>query len=343
MQLGETEFADAAWGDGVCGRSTERQSVRTQLGETEFADVNRKRFKRLIYQKGIIKMNGMNIDINTKIMAVIGDPIAHSLSPLMHNDIIAANGLNAAYFPFHVKPENLAQFVESAKNLGFAGFNATMPHKGALLDIVDNIDDEAASYRSINTVKIRDGVTYGYNTDVRGLFTAFADRGITLKGSKIMILGAGGAAGSIAIGAGTQGVGSITIFNRTLEKAEELCSSLEYACAKEWDNDEMRRTASESDIIINCTALGMNGIESDFEDLSFLDDTSALLCDLIYNPWETNFLRCGREHGLETMNGISMLIYQGILAFEIFMDVKLDSKKEAQRLYDICQEKLVEK
>ncbi len=281
-----------------------------------------------------------NVDVNTKIMAVIGDPIAHSLSPLMHNDIIATNGLNAVYFPFHVKPEGLAKFVESAKNLGFAGFNATMPHKTPLLDIVDIIDEEAASYHSINTVKIRDGVTYGYNTDVHGLFTAFEDAGIGLEGSRIMILGAGGAAGSIVIGAESQKVGSVTVFNRTLDKSESLCGNLEYASAKEWTAEEMRRAASESDIIINCTSLGMSGMESDFEDLSFLDETSAMLCDLIYNPWETAFLRYGRERGLKTMNGIWMLIYQGILAFEIFMDVKLDRKKEAERLYDICRDEL---
>ena len=104
----------------------------------------------------------MNIDVNTKKMAVIGDPIEHSLSPLMHNSIIQANGFNAVYFPFHVKPSELRRYAESLRNLEFSGFNATMTHKQALLSIVDEIDGEAARYQSVNTVIITDGKLIGY-------------------------------------------------------------------------------------------------------------------------------------------------------------------------------------
>ena len=128
----------------------------------------------------------MKISVNTKKMAVIGDPIAHSLSPFMHNHVIEANGCDAVYFPFHVKLEETEAFCQAAKLMGFCGFNATMPHKQNLLGLVDEIDPEAAEYGAINTVKIRDGKLTGYNTDVRGLLMAFKDRGVTLKGAEVI-------------------------------------------------------------------------------------------------------------------------------------------------------------
>ena len=283
----------------------------------------------------------MNIDINTKMMAVIGDPIGHSLSPLMHNTIIEANGFNAVYLPFHVKSDELREYVDSMRTLKFAGFNATMPHKQALLSLVDEIDEEARRYQSVNTVKIRNGKLTGYNTDVRGLFQAFSDRGAVLEGSRVMIIGAGGVAGSLIKGAAGQKIGHITVLNRTKEKAENLCRGLDYAEAVAQTSENMKEAAGKADIIINCTSLGMSGTASDFTDLSFLDNTSALLCDLIYNPWETKFLAYGRKLGLDTMNGMSMLIYQGLLAFEIFMDVKLDYAEEYDRVYSVCRDRLL--
>ena len=145
-----------------------------------------------------------------------------------------------------------------------------MPHKQALLQLVDEVDEEAASYGAINTVKCdEDCRLIGYNTDVRGLFMALERNDAKLDGAHIMVIGAAG---------------------------------------------------------------------SDFDDFSFLDDTRALICDLIYNPWETSLLRYAKQQGLKTMNGIDMLIYQGLLAFEIFMDVKLDCDAEHDRLLPLCRE-----
>ena len=285
----------------------------------------------------------MNIDVNTKKMAVIGDPIEHSLSPLMHNSIIQANGFNAVYFPFHVKPSELRRYAESLRNLEFSGFNATMPHKQALLSIVDEIDGEAARYQSVNTVKITDGKLIGYNTDVRGLFQSFSDRGVDLRGSRVVIIGAGGVAGAVMQGAAEHGVERITILNRTQARAEKLCEGLKYAFAVAQTSENMKDAAKDADVIINCTSLGMYGTDADFTDLSFLDGTAALLCDLIYNPWETKFLAYGRQRGLETMNGMAMLIYQGLLAFEIFMDVRLNYAEEYSRIYPLCRDRLIKK
>ncbi|MBR5228576.1 MAG: shikimate dehydrogenase [Firmicutes bacterium] len=283
----------------------------------------------------------MKISVNTKKMAVIGDPIGHSMSPFMHNTVIEANGFDAVYFPFHVKEGEVEDFCKAAKTLGFSGFNATMPHKQVLLDLVDEIDPEAKEYASINTVKItEEGKLIGYNTDVRGLLMAFEDRGVKLSGAKIMIIGAGGVAGALVKGCGQVGAGSVTVLNRTFEKAAAICDGLSYASAMEQTPENMRKIAEGADVIVNCTSLGMHGVGSDFADLSFLDSSQALLCDLIYNPWETKFLAYGRERGLATMNGMAMLIYQGLLAFEKFMDVKLDCRAEYERLLPLCEAKL---
>jgi shikimate dehydrogenase len=282
----------------------------------------------------------INISADTKKMAVIGDPIEHSLSPFLHNNIIENHGFDAAYFPFHVKYDETAQFCEAAKLLKLSGFNATMPHKQNLLSLVDETDPEAAEYGSINTVKITDGRLKGYNTDVRGLMMAFKDRGVKLAGADIMIIGAGGVAGSLIRGLGKEHVSKVTVLNRTLSKAETLCEGLDYAYAVEQTAENMKNAALKADVIVNCTSLGMANTGNDFKDLSFIDDSSALLCDLIYNPWETKFLSYGRSRGLETMNGMSMLIYQGLLAFEIFMDTELDCRKEHDRLLPLCEIRL---
>lgn len=277
----------------------------------------------------------------TKLMAVIGDPIGHSLSPFLHSQIIREAGLDAVYLPFLVKAGETGKFTEAARLLKLAGFNATMPHKNALTDLVDELDPEAESYGSVNTVKVLpDGRLRGYNTDVRGLFMAFERHGVKVKDSRIMIIGAGGVAGALIRGCAEAGAASVTMVNRTFEKAAALCGSVPVATALEWTGENMSRAAAEADVIVNCTSLGMSGTGMDFEELSFLDDSRALICDLIYNPWETRFLKHAASLGLRTMNGMDMLIYQGLLAFEIFMDVSLDLHSERDRLLPLCRERL---
>lgn len=289
------------------------------------------------------KLMDVNISVNTKKMAVIGDPVAHSMSPFMHNHMIEELGLDAVYFPFHVKFEETGEFCKAARLLGLSGFNATMPHKQNMLKLVDELDPEAAEYGSVNTIKVRDGKLTGYNTDVRGLMMAFKDNGVDLNGASVMIIGAGGVAGALTKGLAKESVKKVTVLNRTLPKALAICEGLSYAEAFEQTNENMKKAASDADVIVNCTSLGMAETGDDFADLSFLDETSALLCDLIYNPWETNFLAYGRKRGLKTMNGMSMLLYQGILAFEIFMDVELDCKAEHDRLLPMCEAEMKKK
>ncbi len=282
----------------------------------------------------------MKAGTDTLKMAVIGDPIDHSMSPFMHGCIIEEHDLNAVYLPFRVTGDETRRFNDAAVYLNFAGYNATMPHKINLVDIVDEIDEEAALYGAINTVRIRDGRTRGFNTDARGLIAALNRRGVKLSGADIMIIGAGGAAGSLIYGFDRSGASSVTVLNRTLSKAEKLASCIESGRALELNHDNLCRSAADSDLIVNCTPMGMSGVKDDFEDLSFLDNSNAFVCDLIYNPWETRFLAEARRRGLQTMNGLDMLIFQGILSFEIFTDYRLDINAEYEYLLPLCRDRM---
>ncbi len=273
-------------------------------------------------------------------MAVVGDPIEHSLSPFMHGTLISDHHLNGVYLPFRVADEETSQFLDMAKYLKFSGFNATMPHKLHLLDLVDELDAEAEYCGAVNTVRIRDGVARGYNTDVRGLQMALEKHNVAVEGAKIMMIGAGGVAGALLRGLSRQGAESVTVLNRTKEKAEKICRDVRSADPAPLTPEMLCRYAETADLILNCTPLGMSGVQGNFDDLSFLDHTEAFVCDLIYNPWETRLLAEARKRSLSCMNGLDMLIYQGLLSFMIFTDTSLDLHKEHERLYALCLDRL---
>lgn len=273
-------------------------------------------------------------------MAVMGDPIDHSLSPFLHGAVIEEHGYDALYIPVRVAPEETEKFAEAAVKMGFCGFNATMPHKIRLLDIVDELDKKASLYRSVNTVRIRDGVMTGSNTDVDGLMAALNGREVRIEGRNVMIIGAGGVAGALLRGFSDEGASSVTVLNRTLSKAEEIVAGVRGASARKLTIENLSETASGSDLIVNCTPLGMTGVSGDFEDLSFLNDTKAFVVDLVYHPWQTTYLKYARERGLRIMNGMPMLICQGLLAFQLFTDFELDLEAEFEYLYPLCKDRM---
>lgn len=273
-------------------------------------------------------------------MAVMGDPIDHSLSPFLHGAVIEEHGYDALYIPVRVAPEETEDFAKAAVRMGFCGFNATMPHKIRLLQVVDELDEKAALYRSVNTVRIRGGVLTGSNTDVDGLLAALDGRGVQPEGMNVMIIGAGGVAGALTRGFSNRGASSVTVLNRTLPKAEAAAADVRGASAQGLTIENLCKTASRSDLIVNCTPMGMTGVSADFEDLSFLDDTKGFVVDLVYHPWQTSFLKYARERGLRIMNGMPMLICQGLLAFRLFTDIELDLKAEFEYLYPLCKERM---
>lgn len=274
----------------------------------------------------------MEVRLNntTKKLCVIGDPVEHSQSPRIQNAMIRALGLDYIYLCQHVPRGETARWLACARFSGYAGFNATMPHKEALVGQVDELDEDAALFGAVNTVCIRDGRAVGYNTDGAGFLRSLAGAGIDPAGRRVLVLGAGGAAKAVALKLARQGA-EVLVCNRTLEKAQALCA-LDGAGrmrAYGFDRDTLRDLAAAADLAVNCTSLGMRGTAGQFEEFSFLDALrpEAPVCDLIYAPAETELLRQAKLRGHPTMNGMGLLIHQAILALEQFTGQELDSAR----------------
>ncbi len=266
---------------------------------------------------------------------VIGDPIEHSKSPLIHGTALDALGVPFEYRKVRVKKDELAEYLCEAKELGISGFNLTMPHKTDIIPYLDYIDDEARQFNSVNTVRIKDGRLYGYNTDGRGFVYAMQELGFSAKNKSIAIIGAGGVVSTLALKLELEGAKKLTVINRTLPSAEAIIKKLKISAkALPLTCEALAVSALNCDILVNATPLGMEGIGKDFEDLSFMAclKNGALAYDLIYNPEETSFLKAAKEHSLDTLNGMGMLIYQGLLADEIFLDRTLDFANLAKKI-----------
>ena len=265
----------------------------------------------------------------TRKLCVIGDPVLHSKSPLIQNAMIGALGLDYIYLCQPVPKGEAGRWLEHAAYAGYAGFNATIPHKEELFPLMDVVDDQARRAGAVNTVCIKDGKYYGFNTDGGGFLRALADLGVEAAGKRALLLGSGGAAKAVA--AALAGAGArVTVANRTVSKAEELCKMDPVRLFPAgFETKELCRLAGESDILVNCTSLGMAGTGMDFSDLSFMDalPRSTAVCDAIYAPAETSFLKRARETGHPAMNGMGMLLHQAILALEHFTGKTVDVEK----------------
>lgn len=264
-----------------------------------------------------------------KKLCVIGDPVDHSLSPVIHNAILAQSGLPYEYGRVRVKAGKTAPFLRRAAEEGYAGFNATMPHKTALVDLMDELDADAQLFGAVNTVVLRDGKARGCNTDGRGFLQMLADGGIAPEGKTVTVLGAGGAARAVVLKLAQAGAARIFVCNRTVEKAQQLAAEFPaQITACDFSSQAMGDCALFSDLLVNTTPLGMTRVEGQFDSFSFLDNLSsyAPVCDIIYSPPETALLQAARERGHKTINGLGMLIHQAIFALEEFTDTQIDAQ-----------------
>ena len=261
---------------------------------------------------------------------VVGDPIDHSKSPVIHETVLEGLGLDYEYRKVRIKKGHLPEYLKEVRERNIDGFNLTMPHKQDILAYLDFIDEEALLFGAVNTVKVKDGKLLGYNTDGRGCVWAIEEKGYTCKGKNIVIFGAGGVVSTVALKMVLEKAISITVLNRTLTPAEALKGNIFKRTGVkinigELTLENMKSALKDCDILINGTPLGMEGIDQDFEDFSFLDELKkgALVYDLIYNPPMTNLIKEGQRRGFDVVNGFGMLIYQGLLANEFFLDRKL--------------------
>ncbi|MBM4762367.1 shikimate dehydrogenase [Bacillus sp. B15-48] len=257
-----------------------------------------------------------------KLFGVIGDPIAHSMSPIMHNDLFGYYDIDASYLPFHVHPTNLEEAIKGFKAIGAGGFNVTVPHKTAIIPHLDVIDPLASAIGAVNTVVNEEGLLTGYNTDGRGFVRAFTDRCISLTGKNVLIIGAGGAAKAIYFSMAEAGVKNIDICNRTLVKAEELVEACPYSVQSNlFEVEKAQKRIEEYDLVIQTTSIGM---APQFEEtpLVFTNlKNDCIVTDIIYNPLKTRFLRNAEAMGASIFNGLDMFVYQGALAFEMWTGV----------------------
>ena len=263
------------------------------------------------------------VDGTTKILAIIGHPVRHSLSPVMQNSALRASGLNYIYVPFEVAPEELETAVKGLKALGVAGFNVTIPHKTLIMQYLDELDDSADAAGAVNTVKNDCGRLIGYNTDGDGLIRSFAnDFKLNVRGTSIAIIGAGGAARGAIAALCRAGAGKIILANRTLDRAFELASVI---ASKFPDTElllvsgfnELDECLANIDVLVNTTSLGMKRESLPFLRLSSLPRT-ARVYDMVYAPQVTPLLQEAVELGLKVANGLGMLAAQGELAFKIW-------------------------
>ena len=261
-------------------------------------------------------------------LCVIGDPVEHSLSPLIQNAMIKAAGLDCTYGAQRVAGCDTAAWLLQAREEGYAGFNATMPHKEHLVPLMDELSEDAKLFQSVNTVCIRGNHIYGHSTDGEGFLQALRQAGMELEGKNVLVLGAGGAAKPVMYKLKQAGAVKIVVANRTPERAQALCKQVgeEGMDWCDFSRENLCRSAAQSRLVINCTSLGMTGTEGQFADLSFLQELKGEggVFDLIYSPAQTKLLQTAQELGHKTANGLGMLIWQGIYSLEQFAQTQLD-------------------
>jgi shikimate dehydrogenase len=261
-----------------------------------------------------------------KLYAVIGDPIGHSMSPVMHNDLFSFYGIEAEYLPFQVKSENLKDAVNGFRAIGAGGFNVTVPHKSEIIQYLDDVDELAHNIGAVNTVVNEGGRLVGYNTDGPGFLKGLNALYPVINGKKVLVLGAGGAAKAIYFTLAKEKPAVIDIANRTVERAIKLIGECPYSIVSTAHSlDEAGKHIDKYDLIVQTTMIGMAPkVEEQPLDLKNINP-QAMVCDIIYNPLETLLLQNARQNGAKIQNGIDMFVYQGALAFEkwtgIFPDV----------------------
>lgn len=269
----------------------------------------------------------MELTGKSTVSGIIGWPVSHSLSPVMHNAAFAELGLDWVYVPFPVDPKRLPEAVAGLAALGVAGFNVTIPHKVAILPLLDRISPEAELIGAVNVVAVEDGIMTGYNTDGIGLLAALSEKlGFTPEGKSVLVLGAGGAARSAVASLGRAGAAGVEIANRTAGSAEEMVRLLEgrlpatALAAHSLDPLCDRSFLARFDAVINTTSVGMKGDSFSGLDLSALKPGGCVY-DMVYAPPVTPLMEQAAALGIPNANGLGMLVAQGEAAFEVWTGV----------------------
>lgn len=268
------------------------------------------------------------ITAKTKLCALIGNPVEHSMSPAMHNATFSELGLDYVYTAFKVETSDLGKAAEAMRALGIRGLNVTIPHKVDIIPFLDEIDPLAKEIGAVNTIVNNEGVLTGCNTDALGFLRSLTEKGVSPKGKKVVILGAGGVSRAICFVLAQNGA-KLKILNRKEEFswAEALSENINKAFeniseAFELNEQTLENTLYDASILVNATSVGMHpNIENSIVPRNLLKEGLAVF-DCVYNPLKTRLLRDAEEKGALAIGGLDMLVWQGALAFEMWTGVK---------------------
>ncbi len=287
----------------------------------------------------------MKKEINgkTKIIGVIGKNIENSLSPLIHNQIILKHSLNFCYLPFQVAEIDLGKAIQSIRALNIRGVNITFPYKEKVIEFLDEVEESARRIGAVNTIVNNKGILTGYNTDVIGFKKSLQDNGkFVIKEKKAVVLGAGGAARAVTCSLLEEGIEEVSIFNRTLEKAKKIKQNFSSFFPRSsinifsFEQNDLKEKIKEANLLVNATSIGM---ESQLDNTPLPDKKlfhpNLLVYDLIYHPARTLFLREAERAGAKIINGLPMLVYQGIESFYLWSGLKVEGKEVLEMIRQI--------
>jgi shikimate dehydrogenase len=266
----------------------------------------------------------MSLTGKTKLAGIIGWPVTHSLSPVLHGHWLAEYGIDGAMVPLPARREDFTVVIEGVRRAGFAGVNVTVPHKEAAFAVADSLDTAAEAAGAVNLLVFRDGRMEGRNTDSLGLAESLREEIGTLDGKTVVLLGAGGAARGAILALQMLGAAKIRLFNRDVGRAKTLASSLaaqvktviEPGALGDWQN-----ATADAVLLVNSTSAGMTGNPPLDIDLGALPK-SAAVCDIVYSPLETALLKHAAARGHQIIDGLGMLMHQAAPSFEAFFGVK---------------------
>lgn len=269
------------------------------------------------------------ISSSTRIIALIGNPIRHSLSPKIQNYFISKYSKDAVYLAFEFKHENLKEAFNGAKKLGFIGLNVTMPYKEEVFKLIDRLDTVSSIIKSVNTVKFnqKDGTSMGFNTDVGGFIKSLDDKKFKWAGKQCLVIGAGGSARSSIYGILTKQVKKIYVYDKIKEKGAEIINNFKIIGSEKIEVlnsiNDIGTKVEEIDLIANCTPMGMD-IESYKNMLPVpvgWNLRGKFVFDMVYKPVETEFLKKAKREGAIVISGIDMLVNQAALSFKVWFDI----------------------
>jgi len=261
----------------------------------------------------------------TKIYGIFGYPVEHTFSPGMHNAAFKKLGMDACYVPFAVRPEELGTAVRAITSLGLCGLNVTVPHKEKVLAYLDKLSAEARLIGAVNTIEVTEGKLIGHNTDGRGFLRSLKENaGFNPKGKKILFIGSGGAARAVGFSLALAGAKKITVNDIDTKKADTLTYDIHEKTGVDAESiaeEALAACAAGADCLINATPLGLKKTDQ----LPIRKDyirKKHLVCDLVYNPPNTALLKAAQSLGAKRLPGLGMLLYQGVIAFEIWTGEK---------------------